>query len=111
MATPRWTADGKERSDMRWTRWAGFVGCLAATPFAAAADGPKGADTGVEIRDLWGGPGEKVRIPKIVVAADASRDDLESAARSDPKVNQLLAGKDVVKTIVVPGRLVNFVVN
>jgi len=46
----------------------------------------------------------------ISVAADASRDDLEAAARSDAKVVPYLDGKTVRKVIAVPGRLVNFVV-
>ena len=39
-----------------------------------------------------------------------TRPRLESAARGDPKIAELLAGKTVVKAIVVPGRMVNFVV-
>ena len=51
----------------------------------------------------------KVRA-KITVAADASRDELEAAAREDEKISEQLASGNLVKTIVVPGRLVNFVV-
>ena len=40
----------------------------------------------------------------------ASREDMESAAWSDPKVTSHLEGKNVVKVIVVPDRLINFVV-
>ncbi len=47
---------------------------------------------------------------KIQVAADADQAALEEAARSDAKVAGGLADKNVVKTIVVPGRMVNFVV-
>ena len=47
---------------------------------------------------------------KIRVAPDVSKDDLQKAALSDPKVQALLEGKTVVKEIVVPGRLVNLVV-
>ena len=47
---------------------------------------------------------------KIQVAADISQQDLEAAAAADKKVAALLAGKKIVKTIVVPGRLVNFVI-
>jgi leucyl-tRNA synthetase len=47
---------------------------------------------------------------KIVVAPDANKEQLEAAARKDEKVRDLLQGKEVVKVIVVPGRLVNFVV-
>jgi leucyl-tRNA synthetase len=47
---------------------------------------------------------------KIRVATDAGREDLEAAARADARMVELLDGKTVVKVIVVPGRLVNFVV-
>jgi leucyl-tRNA synthetase len=47
---------------------------------------------------------------KIRVATGASREDLETAARADVRVAELLDGKAVVKVVVVPGRLVNFVV-
>ena len=47
---------------------------------------------------------------KVVVAAEADKTALESAARAEPKIAELLAGKTVVKSIVVPGRMVNFVV-
>ncbi len=47
---------------------------------------------------------------KISVPAGADQTALEAAARADSKVAELLAGKMAVKTIVVPGRLVNFVV-
>ena len=50
----------------------------------------------------------KVRA-KITVPHDISKDDLEEAARSDERIKELLAGKEVRKVIVVPGRLVNFV--
>ena len=43
-------------------------------------------------------------------APDASREDLEAAARACPNVQAHLEGKDVVKVVVVPNRLVNFVV-
>jgi leucyl-tRNA synthetase len=47
---------------------------------------------------------------RINVAADADRGDLELAARRDEKVAALLEGKTIVKVIVVPRKLVNFVV-
>ena len=47
---------------------------------------------------------------RIQVAADADNSALEAAARSDPRIAELLAGKTLLKTIVVPGRMVNFVV-
>jgi len=47
---------------------------------------------------------------KVLVSADADRAALDLAARDDAKIAELLAGKTVVKAIVVPGRMVNFVV-
>ncbi|MBU4271023.1 MAG: leucine--tRNA ligase [Planctomycetes bacterium] len=47
---------------------------------------------------------------RIQVPAEADKAALESAARAEPKIAELLAGKTVVKAIVVPGRMVNFVV-
>jgi leucyl-tRNA synthetase len=35
---------------------------------------------------------------------------LEAAARADARIADQLAGKTIVKVIVVPGRMVNFVV-
>ena len=35
---------------------------------------------------------------------------MEAAARADEKIAELLAGKTIVKTILVPGKMVNFVV-
>ena len=46
----------------------------------------------------------------VEVAAGADNAALEAAARSNPKIADLLAGKKLVKKVVVPGRLVNFVV-
>jgi leucyl-tRNA synthetase len=50
----------------------------------------------------------KVR-SKISVAAEIDQPGLEAAARADTKIAEQLAGRQVVKAIVVPGRLVNFV--
>ena len=51
----------------------------------------------------------KVR-DRFEAAATLERDELETAARDRPRVTAHLDGKDVVKVIVVPGKLVNFVV-
>jgi leucyl-tRNA synthetase len=51
----------------------------------------------------------KVR-SKIIVPTDADAAKLESAARADERVADLVAGKQIVKVIVVPGRLVNIVI-
>jgi leucyl-tRNA synthetase len=50
----------------------------------------------------------KVRA-RVKVPAGASEADHEAAARADDKVAQLLEGVEVLKVIVVPARLVNFV--
>jgi leucyl-tRNA synthetase len=51
----------------------------------------------------------KVRA-KLVVPAGLSQEELAAAAQQDSKVAEALAGRQVVKTVVVPGRMVNFVV-
>jgi leucyl-tRNA synthetase len=52
--------------------------------------------------------GGKLRA-KIVVPRGATRDELVAAAQADGRIAQLLNGKRLVKVIVVPDRLVNFV--
>ncbi|KQB84695.1 leucine--tRNA ligase [Corynebacterium oculi] len=47
---------------------------------------------------------------RITVPAEAEQQALIDAALADPKVAEHVAGKSVVKTIVVPGRMVNLVV-
>jgi leucyl-tRNA synthetase len=47
---------------------------------------------------------------RIEAPADASRDQLEALAREQPNVVRHLDGQEVAKVVVVPGRLVNFVV-
>jgi leucyl-tRNA synthetase len=51
----------------------------------------------------------KVR-SKVVVPTDADAAALEAAALADERVAELIKGKQVVKLIVVPGRLVNIVI-
>ena len=51
----------------------------------------------------------KVRA-KVMVAKDASKEDQEAAALADEKVQEFIAGKTIVKVIVIPGKLVNIVV-
>ncbi len=46
----------------------------------------------------------------VLVAADADAKTMEAAALADEKVRARIAGKTVVKVIVVPGRAVNLVV-
>jgi leucyl-tRNA synthetase len=47
---------------------------------------------------------------RLQVAADASKQDLEDAARADPNVQRFITDKEIRKVIVVPGKLVNVVV-
>lgn len=47
---------------------------------------------------------------KIKVPVDADQATMQSLAESDPQIVAFLEGKQVVKTIVVPKRMVNFVV-
>ena len=47
---------------------------------------------------------------RIHVPFGTPQAELESRARADEKVQQFLAGKQILKTITVPDKLVNFVV-
>jgi leucyl-tRNA synthetase len=47
---------------------------------------------------------------RVVVPADADGPQLEAAARRDERIAALLEGKSIRKVVVVPGKLVNFVV-
>jgi leucyl-tRNA synthetase len=51
----------------------------------------------------------KVRA-KVMVPPDADKDAIEQAARAEERIAEQLAKVQVIKTVVVPGRLVNFVV-
>jgi leucyl-tRNA synthetase len=46
----------------------------------------------------------------VVVPADASQELVVERALADEKVKAAIAGKQIVKTIFVPGKLLNFVV-
>ena len=46
---------------------------------------------------------------KIEVSSDADSAEIESLARKDKKIVELLAEQEVIKVVVVPGRLINFV--
>ena len=47
---------------------------------------------------------------RVVVAAEADAAAVERVARDDSRIAVLLEGKTVRKVVVVPGKLVNFVV-
>lgn len=51
----------------------------------------------------------KVRA-KVKVAKDASKEELEQVAINDEKVKEFMDGKELVKLIAIPGKLVNIVV-
>jgi leucyl-tRNA synthetase len=62
---------------------------------------------------------EEVEIPiqvngklrsKVVVAPDVTEADLRTAALADEKIQALIQGREIVKVVVVPQRLVNIVV-
>ncbi|HWQ74561.1 MAG TPA: leucine--tRNA ligase [Syntrophomonas sp.] len=47
---------------------------------------------------------------RIMVSSDASQEELEKIALANPKIQEFCQGKQIVKLIVVPGKLVNIVV-
>src|SRR6185369_8975698 len=47
---------------------------------------------------------------KVIVAPDVSEEDLRASALADERVRALIDGREVVKVIVVPRRLVNIVI-
>ncbi len=47
---------------------------------------------------------------KVVVPAGSTEDAIVASAKADPRIAELLSGKEIVKTVVVKGKLVNFVV-
>jgi leucyl-tRNA synthetase len=47
---------------------------------------------------------------RIFAPPDASNEVLQMLASGDPKISELIEGKEVVKVVVVPGRLVNYVI-
>jgi len=60
----------------------------------------------VEMAILIGG---KVRA-KMTLTTDLNEDEIKRLALEQPKVQEFLTGKQVIKTIVVPRRTVNLVV-
>ena len=50
----------------------------------------------------------KVRA-KIIVPVDMAKDDVLATAKAEPKIAELLDGKEIKKEVYVPGKLVNFV--
>ena len=52
----------------------------------------------------------KVRA-KLIVSAEASKDELEALALGDENVQRFTEGKTIRKVIIVPNKLVNIVAN
>ncbi len=47
---------------------------------------------------------------KLVVSVDENKDDVISKVKSEPKIQDAISGKNIIKEIYVPGKLVNIVV-
>ena len=47
---------------------------------------------------------------KVEITVDTPKDELEKIALNNEKIKQALEGKTVVKTIVVPNKLINIVI-
>ena len=47
---------------------------------------------------------------KIVLSKNLTKDEIQAAVFADDKVKELIAGKEIVKTVVVPLRLINIIV-
>jgi leucyl-tRNA synthetase len=92
-------------SEELWRRL-GHEGSIAYEPFPEA-DPDYLVDETVELPVQVNG---KVR-GRITVPADAADDVVEAEARADERVAAHLDGKNVKKVVVVPGRLVSFVVD
>ena len=87
-----------------WER-ANFGGCLNETEWPKY-DEDKCVDDTVEIVAQING---KVK-DKILIPANISREEMEKVALENEKIVALIEGKQVVKVICVPGKLVNIVV-
>ena len=47
---------------------------------------------------------------RISVSVDGAKDAVLAAAKAEPRIAELLEGKNLIKEIFVPGRMVNLVV-
>ena len=83
---------------------AGFEGMLNAAKWPEF-DEEKCKDSEIEIVIQLSG---KIKA-KLMIAADASKEDVLSAAKNEEKVSAELEGKQIIKEIYVPGKLVNIV--
>jgi leucyl-tRNA synthetase len=93
LAEELWEILGHSGETLAHARWPNFVPELA-------------AEAEVEIPVQVNG---RVKA-RILVEAGLDKEALEKRARADPKIMQLLSGLRVIKVIVVPDKMVNFVV-
>ncbi len=84
---------------------AGFDGVLSGAEWPQY-DEAKTVDDEIEIVAQING---KVKC-KLVVGAEEAEDSVKEKALADPKIAEAIAGKNIVKVIVIPKRLVNIVV-
>jgi leucyl-tRNA synthetase len=47
---------------------------------------------------------------KTMVPSSITRDDMEKAALADARIQEFIQGKEIVKVVAVPGKLVNVVI-
>jgi leucyl-tRNA synthetase len=87
-----------------WERL-GYADGLVDHPWPAA-DAEAAREDRIELAVQVGG---KVR-GRVVVARAAAEDEIRRAAAAEPHVAEHLKGRAIVKVVVVPGRLVSFVV-
>jgi leucyl-tRNA synthetase len=86
-----------------WSETGGTVRCFASRGRLRSRSGPgRGA----------GSPGAGQRqVARVVrLLPDAGSEDMQQAALAEAKVQAAIAGKQVVKVVVVPGKLINIVV-
>jgi leucyl-tRNA synthetase len=88
-----------------WSRL-GNAATITHEPFPEADPALLASDT-IEIPVQVGG---KVR-SKVTVAADADEAAVLAAAVADERISQLIEGRTIAKTVVVPGRMVNLVLD
>ena len=87
-----------------WSRL-GFEGAASAQPWPVH-DEALLVETEIEIPvQVNGKLRDRIRVP-----AQASKEDVEAAARASAKIIESTAGQSIVKIIIVPGKLVNMVV-
>ena len=82
----------------------GHDGLLSATPWPAY-DEEKTKDERITFAIQVNG---KLR-STVELDADSTNDEIVEAAKRDEKVQRFIADKSIVKTIVVPGKLVNLI--